>query len=148
MQPVQDLTVEDRVSRTQCPIPEDADPQELGTWVPRLSPGCGRCPPRDVASDQRTSGCTRLVIDRLPPRLQPAAGLDAALYDAYGLANFDHVHAAESIRVSSSSAVFQSDPMHWSTCRRNADEQFRAITAFTRIGVQRTPRNHRGSFPS
>src|SRR5712672_2582860 len=37
MQPVQDLTVEDRVSRTQYQFTlEDPDPKELATWVPRF----------------------------------------------------------------------------------------------------------------
>src|SRR5437899_2035478 len=37
MQPVQDLTVEDRVSRTQFQYSlEDADTRELATWVPRF----------------------------------------------------------------------------------------------------------------
>ena len=37
MQPVQDLTVEDRVSRTQYQYSmEDADAQELSTWAPKL----------------------------------------------------------------------------------------------------------------
>ena len=37
MQPVQDLSVDDRVSRTQFQYSlEDADPVELGTWAPRL----------------------------------------------------------------------------------------------------------------
>ena len=37
MQPVQDLTVEDRVSRTQYQYSlEDPDANELNTWVPRF----------------------------------------------------------------------------------------------------------------
>jgi len=37
MQPVQDLTVEDRVSRTQFQYSlEDVDAKELGYWVPRF----------------------------------------------------------------------------------------------------------------
>jgi multidrug efflux pump len=37
MQPVQDLTVEDRVSRTQFQYSlEDVDAKELATWVPRF----------------------------------------------------------------------------------------------------------------
>jgi multidrug efflux pump len=37
MQPVQDLTVEDRVSRTQYQYSlEDPDPQELSLWAPRF----------------------------------------------------------------------------------------------------------------
>ena len=37
LQPVQDLTVEDRVSRTQYQYTlEDADPEELNRWAPKL----------------------------------------------------------------------------------------------------------------
>ena len=37
MQPVQDLTVEDRVSRTQYQFSlEDADPNELAIWTAKL----------------------------------------------------------------------------------------------------------------
>src|SRR5207248_909034 len=37
MQPIQDLSVDDRVSRTQFQYSlEDADPKELNTWAPRL----------------------------------------------------------------------------------------------------------------
>src|SRR5262249_7587016 len=37
MQPVQDLTIEDRVSRTQFQMTvEDANPDELSLWVPKL----------------------------------------------------------------------------------------------------------------
>jgi multidrug efflux pump len=37
LQPVQDLTVEDRISRTQFQYTmEDADGQELSEWAPKL----------------------------------------------------------------------------------------------------------------
>src|SRR5205814_4947379 len=53
MQPVQDLTVEDRVSRTQFQYSlEDADAKELGEWVPRFVARLGKLAElRDVASD-------------------------------------------------------------------------------------------------
>jgi multidrug efflux pump len=89
MQPVQDLTVEDRVSRTQFQYSlEDADPGELGTWVPRVVQRLQSLPSlRDVASDQQNFGLqARLVIDRntasrlgITPQM-----LDDALYDAFG----------------------------------------------------------------
>src|SRR5207237_7020272 len=55
MQPVQDLTVEDRVSRTQFQYSvEDADLRELNAWAPRLVEKLGTLPGlRDVASDQQ-----------------------------------------------------------------------------------------------
>jgi multidrug efflux pump len=89
MQPVQDLTVEDRVSRTQYQYSlEDADAKELGVWVPRFLAKLQQIPVlRDVASDQLNGGLqANLVIDRntasrfgITPQL-----IDDTLYDAYG----------------------------------------------------------------
>jgi multidrug efflux pump len=89
MQPVQDLTVEDRVSRTQFQYSlEGADPRELGVWVPRLMQKLLALPMlRDVASDQQEQGLqTRLVIDRATASrlgISPQM-IDDTLYDAFG----------------------------------------------------------------
>ena len=89
MQPVQDLTVEDRVSRTQYQYSmEDADSQELSLWAPRLVDELRKLPSmRDVATDQQNGGLkAQLVIDRdTASRLGilPQA-IDDALYDAFG----------------------------------------------------------------
>jgi multidrug efflux pump len=89
MQPVQDLTVEDRVSRTQYQYSiEDADGTELALWTPRLAEKLKTLPQlRDVATDQQNSGLeARLVIDRdTAARLGilPQA-IDDTLYDAFG----------------------------------------------------------------
>ncbi len=89
MQPVQDLTVEDRVSRTQFQYSiEDADAQELAQWTPKLVAKLQSLPElRDVATDQLTSGLkTTVTIDRdTASRLgiYPQA-IDNTLYDAYG----------------------------------------------------------------
>jgi len=58
MQPVQDLTVEDRVSRTQFQYSlEDVDAKELNTWVPRFLQQLKSLPQlRDVASDNLSGG--------------------------------------------------------------------------------------------
>jgi multidrug efflux pump len=89
MQPVQDLTVEDRVSRTQYQYSlEDPDPRELAEWAPRFIAKLQSVPElRDVATDQQTGGLqAMLLIDRntasrfgiTPPMV------DDTLYDAYG----------------------------------------------------------------
>src|SRR5947207_8409567 len=54
LQPVQDLTVEDRVSRTQFQYSlEDVDAKELAYWTPRFIDKLKSLPElRDVASDQ------------------------------------------------------------------------------------------------
>ena len=89
MQPVQDLTVEDRVSRTQYQYSmEDADAQELAIWAPKLVDKLRNLPSmRDVATDQQNGGLKAdLVIDRdTASRLGilPQA-IDDTLYDAFG----------------------------------------------------------------
>ena len=89
MQPVQDLTVEDRVSRTQFQYSiEDADAQELAQWTPKLVDKLRTIPElRDVATDQLNNGLRASVtIDRdTASRLGilPQA-IDNTLYDAFG----------------------------------------------------------------
>ena len=89
MQPVQDLTVEDRVSRTQYQYSmEDADAQELAVWSTKLVEKLRALSQmRDVASDQQNNGLeANLVIDRdTASRLGilPQA-IDNTLYDAFG----------------------------------------------------------------
>ncbi len=89
MQPVQDLSIEDRVSRTQYQFTvEDADPAQLALWVPRLVERLRRLPQlADVASDQQDQGLQAYVeIDRATAaRLGVTTGaIDNALYNAFG----------------------------------------------------------------
>jgi len=89
MQPVQDLKVEDRVSRTQFQYTlEDPNADELNTYAPRMMAMLQKMPElRDVASDQQVLGLqAKLVVDRdTASRLgiTPSA-IDQTLYDAYG----------------------------------------------------------------
>jgi multidrug efflux pump len=89
MQPVQDLTVEDRVSRTQFQYSvEDADAQELAEWTTKLVDKLRTLPElTDVATDQLNNGLkTNISIDRdTASRLGifPQA-IDNTLYDAFG----------------------------------------------------------------
>ena len=89
LQPVQDLTVEDRISRTQFQYTmEDADAQELAEWAPQLLDKLKNLPElTDVASDQQERGMqASLNIDRdTASRLGilPQA-IDDTLYDAFG----------------------------------------------------------------
>ena len=89
MQPVQDLSVESRVSRTQYQYSmEDADATELATWSQQLLQKLQTVPQlRDVASDQQNNGLqANLIIDRdTASRLGilPQA-IDDTLYDAFG----------------------------------------------------------------
>ncbi|MDP9113045.1 MAG: efflux RND transporter permease subunit [Acidobacteriota bacterium] len=89
MQPVQDLTVEDRISKTQYQYALDApDKTLLDTWVPRLLDKMKQLPElRDVASDQQNNGLGLEVhIDRdTAGRLGiTPQNVDDALYDSFG----------------------------------------------------------------
>jgi multidrug efflux pump len=89
MQAVQDLTVEDRVSRTQFQYSlEDPDPKELAEWTTRLVDKLQAAPDlRDVASDQQNLGLqANLVIDRVTASrfgITPQM-IDDTLYDSFG----------------------------------------------------------------
>jgi multidrug efflux pump len=89
LQPVQDLTIEDRVSRTQYQFTLGSpDLNELNTWVPKLIEKLRAQPElADVASDLQSQGLQAyLDIDRdTAGRLgiTPAA-IDNILYDAFG----------------------------------------------------------------
>jgi multidrug efflux pump len=89
LQPIQDLTVEDRVSRTQFQYTlEDPDPAELSLWTTRLMDELKGLPQlQDLATDQQNGGgATWLVIDRQTASrmgITPAQ-IDNTLYDAFG----------------------------------------------------------------
>ncbi|MBU1332641.1 MAG: MdtB/MuxB family multidrug efflux RND transporter permease subunit [Gammaproteobacteria bacterium] len=89
MQPVQDLSIEDRVSRTQFQFSmETPDQALLEEWVPKLVSALREQPQlTDVASDLQTRGLqVYLAIDRdMAGRLGVSvADIDDALYDAFG----------------------------------------------------------------
>ena len=89
MQPVQDITVDDRVSRTQFQYTlEDPNTDELNEYAPRMLEGMKRLPElTDVASDQQVQGLrARVVFDRdTAARLGiTPSTIDQTLYDAYG----------------------------------------------------------------
>ncbi len=89
LQPVQDLTVEDRVSRTQYQLTlESADPELLSVWVPKLVDVLRTKPElADVIDDMQEDGLNTFIdIDRdAAARLGvSAAAIDDALYDAFG----------------------------------------------------------------
>ncbi len=89
MQPVQDLTIDDQVSRTQYQfVLESADPALLSEWIPKLMDRLGQAPElTNVASDLAQQGlAVYIVIDRdTAARFGiTAATIDNALYDAFG----------------------------------------------------------------
>jgi multidrug efflux pump len=89
LQPVQDLTIDTSVSRTQYQfVLEDANPDELGVWAARLVERLNQLPQfSGVASDLEEHGLAAYVtIDRDTAGrfgITPAT-VDNALYDAFG----------------------------------------------------------------
>ncbi|MFA7241340.1 MAG: MdtB/MuxB family multidrug efflux RND transporter permease subunit [Sulfuricellaceae bacterium] len=89
MQPVQDLTIENRVSRTQFQFAvQDTDARELAAWAPKIVERLSHLPQlSDVASDLQDKGLQAYIeIDRDSAGrlgITPAA-IDNALYNAFG----------------------------------------------------------------
>jgi multidrug efflux pump len=89
MQPVQDLTLENRVSRTQYQFTlQTVDFSELGIWTQRMVEQMRNSPViSDAASDMQNQGLQAYInIDRATAsRLGvTTAAIDSALYNAYG----------------------------------------------------------------
>jgi len=89
MQPVQDLTIDDSVTRAQYKfVLEDANPSEFAVWVPKLMSRLAIAPElTDVSSDLQQAGlAVDLVIDRATAArfgITPAT-IDNVLYDSFG----------------------------------------------------------------
>ncbi|MFZ6862528.1 MdtB/MuxB family multidrug efflux RND transporter permease subunit [Undibacterium sp. Ji67W] len=89
LQPVQDLSIDARVSRTQYQFTLQAtNPEDLSTWTPKLIAALQKLPAlADVASDLQDKGLQAYVqINRdTASRLGvTTAAIDNALYDAFG----------------------------------------------------------------
>ncbi len=157
MQPVQDLSVEDRVSRTEFQYSlEDADAGELAVWVPRFLARLQALPMlRDVASDQQILGLqTRLDIDRktasrlgITPQM-----LDDTLYDAFGQRQISIMFT----QLNQYRVVLEIDPAFQDNPNRLKDIFVRSasggpvpLSAFTRVETTNAPLsvNHQGQFP-
>jgi len=157
MQPVQDLTVEDRVSRAQFQYSmEDADATELATWVPRFVSRLQKLPElRDVASDQQNAGLrAHLVLDRttasrlgITPQM-----LDDTLYDAFGQRQISTMFT----QLNQYRVVLEAKPGFQQKPDDLSDIFLRSTTggsvplgAFTRVEQITAPLsvNHQGQFP-
>src|SRR3954469_25524113 len=157
MQPVQDLTVEDRVSRTQFQYSlEDADANELNDWSNRILAKLRTLPElRDVASDQQNGGLKAdLVIDRdtaarfgiLPQNI------DDTLYDAFGqrqvstiFTQLNQYHVVLEV-----GPQFQNDPSDLSSIYvKSSTGQQVPLSTFSLFVTSPTPLaiNHQGQFP-
>jgi multidrug efflux pump len=111
MQPVQNITVDDRVSRTQYQYTlEDPDANELNDWTNRFVNRLKQLPElEDVATDQQTGGlAVSLVIDRITAsRLGIAPStIDNTLYDAFGQRQINTMYT----QVNQYHVVLESEP--------------------------------------
>ena len=153
LQPVQDLTVEDRVSRTQYQYSlEDPDPHELRLWAPRLVQKLQALPQlRDVASDDQNQGVqTRLVIDRDTASrfgIRPQT-IDDTLYDAFGQRQVSTIFTqSNQYRIVLEVKPEFQDLQH--LYLRSAVGGQVPLSALTRVETSTTPLtvNHQGQFP-
>jgi multidrug efflux pump len=157
MQPVQDLSVETRVSRTQYQFSlEDPDVKELSYWSPKLVEKLQALPElRDVATDQQNEGLqTRIVIDRdtasrlgITPQM-----IDDALYDAYGQRQISIMFTQlnQYRVVLEVKPDYQHKPQDLGNVYiRSASGGKTPLSAFTSIEETHTPLsvNHQGQFP-
>ncbi len=157
MQPVQDLTVEDRVARTQFQYSlEDVDPNELAYWTPKFVDKLKNLPDlRDVATDQLNNGLlATLTIDRdTASRLGIfPADIDNTLYDAFGqrqvstiFTQLNQYHVVLEVADN-----FQENPSALKNIYvRSSTGQQVPLSAFTRFepGTSSLVINHQGQFP-
>lgn len=157
LQPVQDLSVETRISRTQYQFSlEDPDADELNEWAPRLVKKLQSLPElRDVASDQMTNGREAFVeIDRdtasrlgITPRM-----VDDALYDAFGQRQVSTMFTQlnQYRVVLEVLPEFRSRPDDLSAIYvKSGSGEMVPLSSFTRITERNVPLsiNHQGQFP-
>ncbi|HKT49922.1 MAG TPA: multidrug efflux RND transporter permease subunit [Candidatus Angelobacter sp.] len=157
MQPVQDLTVEDRVSRTQFQYSlEDANAPELSEWSTRILDKLRTLPElRDVASDQQNGGLRAdLVIDRDTAGrfgILPQA-IDDTLYDAFGqrqvstiFTQLNQYHVVLEV-----GPQFQQDPTDLTHIYVKSTTGTQVpLSAFSHFNTDKTALaiNHQGQFP-
>ncbi|NLC08423.1 MAG: multidrug efflux RND transporter permease subunit [Gammaproteobacteria bacterium] len=158
LQPVQDLSIEDRVSRTQYQFSlESADPQLLARWAPELIEYLQQHPKlRDVASDLQAAGLQYyLHIDRdLAGRLGVSiSAITDALYDAFGQRQISTIFTQTSQYRVVLEALANSDDaqarLHNVHVRSSTGESLR-LANLVRIEEKPAPLllNHIGQFPA
>jgi len=158
MQPVQDLTIEDRVSRTQYQFSlEDADPERLAVWVPRMVERMRAIPAlADVASDLQDRGLQAyLEIDRdAAGRLGLSmSAIDNALYSAFGQRQVSTIFTqANQYRVVLEVAPqFQASPLALEAIHVSGSTgQLVPLSSIARVVERPTALviNHLGQFPA
>jgi multidrug efflux pump len=158
MQPVQDLTLDNTVSRTQYQFTlESADPQALSTWAPKLVTALRQQPDlQDVVSNQQDNGLAAMVtIDRdSAARLGVSVGtVDNALYDAFGQRIVSTIFTqANQYRV-----ILEADPTSYSSVDSLASLYVPSaaggqtpLSAIAKVDIESKPLliNHLAQFPA
>jgi multidrug efflux pump len=158
LQPLQDLTVEDRVSRTEFQYAlEDPDQNELGVYTRRMVSELSKeSVVTDVASDLQDQGLSAdLVIDRdTAARLGIAmADVDNTLYDAFGqrqvstiFTQLNQYHVVMEV-----GANFQTDPATLNNLyvkSGNGTQVPLSMLAHWEQGHAQLSIGHQGQFPS
>jgi multidrug efflux pump len=158
LQPVQDLQIETRTTRTQYQYTlEDADPGELADWAPRMLDKMRQLPQlADVASDEAADGLQlRLTIDRDTASrmgISPQA-IDDALYDAFGQRQVSTIFT----QLNQYRVILEMDPAYAQSAtaldqiyvRSQSGDQV-PLAGFARASSTLAPLaiNHQGQFPA
>jgi multidrug efflux pump len=158
MQPVQDLTLDNTISRTQYQFTlESADAAALSTWTPKLLAAL-RAQPQlaDVVSNQEDNGLAAYInIDRdSAARLGISVGtVDNALYDAFGQRIVSTIFTqSNQYRV-----ILEADPASYRTVDSLASIYVPSagggqvpLTAIAKVDVETRPLliNHLAQFPA
>jgi len=158
MQPVQDLTIDDRVSRTQYQfVLECADPDVLAKWIPTLMDRLSQQPElADVATDLAQQGLAAYVdVDRdTAARFGiTAATVDNALYDAFGqrIVSTIFTQSNQYRVIMEASPGLQRSPSSLSEIYVPSSSGGQVpLTAIARIEERHAPLliNHMGQFPA
>ena len=158
MQPVQDLTLDNTVSRTQYQFTmESADATALSTWTPKLVAALRQRPElADVVSNQEDNGLAAYVtIDRdSAARLGISVGtVDNALYDAFGQRIVSTIFTqSNQYRV-----ILQADPEFYASVDSLASIYVPSaaggqvpLSAIAKVDVEQRPLliNHLAQFPA
>jgi len=158
LQPVQDLQIDSRQSRTQYQYTlEDANPVELATWGPKVLEALRKIPKlRDVASDQESEGLQlALDIDRdsasrlgvLPVQI------DNVLYDAFGQRQISTIFT----QLNQYRVILEVKPEYQASSEaldrlylKAASGDMVPLSAVARFNKKVTPLsiNHQGQFPA
>jgi len=158
LQPSQDLTVEDRVSRTQYQFSvEDASATELATATDRIVKAMKKLPElTDVASDQQINGLgATLVIDRdTAARLGiTAQNVDDILDDAFGqrqvstmFTQLNQYHVVMEVTPNFQRTTNSLDTLYVKSSNGNEVP----LSTFTHLVPKSSPLSigHQGQFPS